>query len=103
MINLFSGKNTHIIEVKDLTLQPLGNLVTGATVEARVLDKSGNVVAGTADPITLSEDSDGRYEGKIPAGASLQAFERYTVEITADTGLVQAQWRGNTKASPRGA
>jgi len=103
MISLYAGTNTHIIEVKDLTLQPSGDLVTGATVEARVLDESGSVVAGTSDPITLVEDSavEGRYEGKISAEASIQAFKWHTVEISADTGTVQAEWRETTKATPR--
>lgn len=82
--------------LRDARLPVGANLLSGATVTARVLfivDQSGgnspdDPVPGVPDPITLTEESGklGVYVGTIPDTADLEAGDEVKVIITANAG-----------------
>lgn len=83
------------IEVANLRNKLTGSLVTGATVEADVLDEDGNDVTGAGNPIALAEVSgyEGLYRGSIPDTADLSLADGGTIVITADDGAgVNRKW-----------
>lgn len=102
MIRLWAGDNTHYIELSELKLQPSGDYVNDATVEAYLL-KDGEDVTGAGNPISLSADAntDGRYEGTIPADAEINANERYEIRVVADNGTEKAEWEESVNARDR--
>lgn len=70
-----------------------GTAVTAATVEARVLDRDKEEVAGIAWPVTLSHTSNGNYEGTIDKALQLEDKALYYVEVTASHSGRDATWR----------
>lgn len=95
-IHLTTDMLTLVKNLRDARLPVGENLLTGATVTARVLfrvDQSGDVVAGdpvpgVPDPITLTEEA-GKvavYVGTIPDTAALAVGDEVQVVITADAG-----------------
>jgi len=70
-----------------------GDPVTNATVEATMLDRDGNEVAGTSWPVALTHDTAGNYYVTLDADLDIKAHKRYIIEITATSGLLQSFWR----------
>lgn len=84
--------NDLVITLDGLTDED-GTPVTGAQVEARVLDRSKAEVAGVTWPVALSHVGGGTYKGVIDASLVLVPRALYYVEVTASYGEVDATWR----------
>lgn len=85
--------NDHIIQLKNLQDQD-GNDVTTATVTAEILDSDDNQVSGVSQPITLSHQSGGTYEGTLDEGVSLnESTDDFFLRINADDGSANAEWK----------
>lgn len=95
-IHVTTDMLTLVRNLRDARLPVGQNLLSGATVTARVLfrvDQSGDFNAGdpvpsVPDPITLTEESSkmGVYVGTIPDTADLEAGDEVQVVITANAG-----------------
>jgi len=84
--------NDHTLKLENLQDQD-GNAITSATVEAEVLDRDGNQVSGISQPITLTHQSNGNYEGTLDSSAELNFVNSYTIKITATKGSTKAVWQ----------
>lgn len=82
---LFQSDN--IIEVSNLKDAVTGALLTGATIEVRVLeDREGAEVAGGSWPVVLAEIVQGLYRGTIPDTVTLLLDHTYYVETVVNAG-----------------
>lgn len=99
-MSLFIG-NDHRITLTGLKDED-GNLVTGATVTARLLEADAETeVSGVSWPTTLSDDGGGDYSGVLDDAASLEKGKAYYLEVKAVSGSTQAVWRQVQKAQFR--
>ena len=92
---IFRQNSDDSIIVEQLKNTLTGALVTGATVEATVLDEADMPVAGIPSPVTLTEQTSpvGTYIGNVPDTASLSDGDTGNVVVTADAGAgLHREW-----------
>lgn len=94
---LFVGNDT-LLELRDLTEETTGELVTGAAVEAVLKDASGDTTA----TVPMSEIEPGLYRGLIQHNTPLVPGGRYSVAVSVDGGPGRhALWTVPTVAKTR--
>ena len=88
----------HLDGLKDSS----GLVVTGATVEATILDSAKTPVSSQTVtwPITLEHKGSGNYEGSIDSDIDISAG-LYYLEVTAVIGATNQTWRVPLKAQER--
>lgn len=84
--------NDHVVHLSGLKDDD-GAAVTGATVEARVLDRDKQPVSGITWPVPLTHIGGGDYKGVIDASIVLEDRALYYVEVTASYNGLDALWR----------
>lgn len=84
--------NDHVVHLTALKDDD-GVVVTGATVEARVLDRTKVAVDGITWPVTLTHTGDGNYEGVLDAAIEIEDRALYYLEVTVSYAGLDATWR----------
>lgn len=88
--------NHNVIELRGLTNQSTGEVVTDATVTCTLQDKNGTAVSGQTWPhtmgVVIESPMTGRYRGTLDNDLDMKRNRDYYAVVTATADGLVGQW-----------